>query len=345
MAEPIYQANKRVIFSTGQQNYFLNSVRKDLGLSWGEFADKIGVHRRTLNDWKLENYSLPLSVLEKILQFSKVKMPKSITVKDQYWYIKNSSKLGALAVLKKYGRIGGDPEYRKKKWYEWWEKEGQFNKDLLSHPKEIRKPRKSVDLAEFVGIVLGDGGITKSQVIISLDPKTDGEYIAFVTYLFTKLFGVKPSIYSKGMGASVVKVTISRVKLVNFCRSIGLKVGNKLKQGLDIPEWIKKRESFKISCIRGLMDTDGCFFVERHKIKGKTYCYPRTAITSYSEQLCYSVSTILKELGFSPRIRGGRNVQLENKEEIKKYFNLIRTNNLKHEKKYKTFFGGVLRIG
>ena len=335
---------KRVFFSSGRQKYFLSKARKNSNLSWILFTEKVGVHKRTLNDWRREKYSMPLDVVRKISKIAKIEIPKNIKIKEPFWYVYKGAKLGgrlgAIACFKKYGSYGGNPEYRKKKWYEWWEKEGKYNNNLTSVTKSIREPRKSIDLAEFAGIIIGDGGITKNQVIISLDPKTDREYVSFVTNFLTKLFGVKPSIYSKNKGVSVVKIAISRVKLVNFCRSIGLKVGNKLKQGLDVPDWIKEKESFKISCVRGLMDTDGCFFVERHKIKGKIYSYPRIAITSYSKNLCDSVFTILEELGFSPRIRGGRNVQLENIAEIKKYFKLIRTNNFKHKRKFETFLEG-----
>lgn len=131
------------------------------------------------------------------------------------------------------------------------------------------------------------------------------------------------------------------MELVKFCQSIGLKIGNKLKQNLDLPEWIKKHKSFKISCIRGLIDTDGCLFNECHRINGKIYCYPRLCFTSYSKNLRLSVFQILKELGYSPKIRTTRNVQIENREEIIKYFRLVGTHNLNLQKRYRFIFGGV----
>ncbi|XOB41964.1 MAG: hypothetical protein ACKKMS_01040 [Candidatus Nealsonbacteria bacterium] len=331
---------KRVIFPVGEQYHFLSKTVGKLKLSWAELTDIIGVHKRTFNDWKREKYSMPLRVVQDLSQKAKIQIPPNIELRDRYWYTALGSSAGAKAVLKKYGRIGGDLEYWKKKWYEWWEREGKYRKNLIvGVTKPIKKPRFSEELAEFVGIMIGDGGIAKKQVIVSLNRGTEKLYSIFVRSLIKKLFKVEPSIYNKHK--STVDVVVSRTKLVMFCKSIGLKIGNKLKQNLDIPEWIKRNKSFKISCIKGLIDTDGCLFREYHRINGRTYCYPRLCFTSYSTSLCSSVVRILKELDFSPKIRNKRNVQLENQSEIMKYFDLIGTHNPNIQKRYKLMLGGV----
>lgn len=340
MAELVnFKKDKRVIFPTGEQYKFLLRAVNKLRLSWSELAKKVGVHRRTLNDWKREKYSIPLRVVQILSHRANVPIPSNIEVKDRYWYTVLGASAGAKAVLRKYGRIGGNPEYRKKKWCEWWKKIGRFNKNKYFVTKTIAIPQKNADLAEFVGIMIGDGGITKKQVIVSLNRKTEKLYSVFVKEFLEKLFQVKPSIYHKDKSGT--DITISRTRLVAFCKSIGLKIGNKLKQDLDIPEWIRKDKNFEIPCIRGLVDTDGCIFNECHKIKGKRYCYPRFAFTSASKQLRVSVFEILKELDFTPRMRHNKDVQLENREEIIKYFKLIGTNNSNHLKRFNSFLGGV----
>lgn len=344
MAEPVKSKfDKRVFFPPGKQRLFLSTARESLKLSWSQFAEKVGAHKRTLNDWRREKYSTPLKIVLKISRLTNTEVPKDMKIREPFWYVRKGAKIGAklgtITCLRKYGRIGGDPEYRKKKWYEWWEREGKYKYDFIGTCKSIRKPNYSKNLAEFVGIMIGDGGITKYQVTVSLNSRTDKPYIIFVANLIRKLFGVKPRFYKKrGLEMSI---TVSRTSLVLFCKSIGLKIGNKLKQNLDIPEWIMKRSSFRISCMRGLMDTDGCFFNECHKINKKIYCYPRLAFSSNSKQLRSSVIKILKGLNLSPRIRSKRNVQLENKEDIVKYFDLIGTSNPKHKRKFKSAFGGV----
>jgi len=334
----MYKVDKRVIFRPGKQHRFLLTARKKLKLSWPQFVDKIGVHKRTFNDWKREKYSLPLGVLKRISRFAKLKIPSDIKIRQPFWSVKKAGKIAGKLIYQRYGRIGGDPEYRKKKWYEWWKKVGRFNKNKYFVTRAITIPQKNTDLAEFVGIMIGDGGISKSQVIVSLNHETEKLYSIFVKRLFKKLFEVKPSIYRKDK--STIDITVSRRELVRFCESIGLKIGNKLKQNLDIPEWIRRNKNFEISCIKGLVDTDGCVFNECHRIKEKKYCYPRLSFTSYSKKLCFSVFKIFKKLGFVPKIRNKRNVQLESRKDIIRYFHLIGTNNSYHKKRFKSFMEG-----
>jgi len=134
---------------------------------------------------------------------------------------------------------------RKKKWREWWQKEGQFTCSPIFKRKPIIKPRKNKELAEFIGIMLGDGGMTSKQAYITLHKKDDKEYIKFVSQLVEKLFGVAPSI-TKHSNPSVLRIVVSRVNLIDFLVGLGLKRGNKIKQQIDLPYWIKQNNNFAI---------------------------------------------------------------------------------------------------
>lgn len=196
-------------------------------------------------------------------------------------------------------------------------------------------PPRSEELAEFVGIMLGDGGMTSFQISITLGYKSDREYSVFVSALLKRLFLVAPSIYERDQ--SIIDIRISRKVLVNFCVSLGLCIGNKIRNKVDIPHWIKQNKIFLTACVRGMMDTDGCIFQECHAIGEKKYCYPRIALVSYSNTLRLSVFEGLKKLGFSPKERNGRSINLENKGEIQKYFSLVGTHNPKHQKRFEEF--------
>ena len=137
----------------------------------------------------------------------------------------------------------------------------------------------------------------------------------------------------------VVDLVISRTELVEYCRDeLGLKVGNKLKQGLDVPSWIRCKRGYIGACLRGMVDTDGSIFWERHKIKKKIYSYPRLSFVSASRPLRESVFLILRSFGFTPRMRKKdgvyRCVQLESMEEIRHYFETVGTHNPKHERRF-----------
>lgn len=333
--------DKRVVFNSAKaQKKFIEDAKKKVGCSWRLFADKIGAHTRTLNDWRRCKYSIPLSVFKKICNISKIKSPHGIEIKESLWWVQKSGKIGGLATYKKYGVLGGDQATRKQKWLKWYEEKGKFNLSKHFTAKKITTPKKSKELSEFVGIMLGDGGITEMQITITLHKTDDKEYSVFVANLIEELFSVKPSINHK-KDKEAINIVVSRINLVNFCNSIGLKKGNKVKQQVSIPSWILKNNDFKKTCLRGLIDTDGCIYNECHNIKRKRYCYPRLSFVNNSKPLRVSVFKILKELNFSPKIRGNRSVSLEKRKDIVQYFNTVGTNNPKHIKRFKSFTGGV----
>ncbi len=334
---------KRTIFPSGKQQYFLSEAVRNLDLSWPSFADKIGVHKRTLNDWKREGYSMPFNVVEKISKLAKVQVPKGIKVKEPFWYAhkgaKKGGKMGARACFKKYGSYGGDPGYRKKKWYEWWEREGKYKSNIISAVKPIKKPDFSEELAEFVGIVLGDGSISNTQVSFTFHAKDDREYSDFVVGLSKKLFDVYVGNYHDKK-ANVIRLYISRVRLVKFCtEKLGLKKGHKIRQQVNIPDWIKDNKKYAIACVRGLIDTDGCIFSHRYQVKGKTYEYKKLTFVSALQPLLDSVFNIIQHNGLNPRLaekgqQGLVDLRLDSIVDMRKYFEVFGSHNPKHLKRY-----------
>ncbi len=201
---------------------------------------------------------------------------------------------------------------------------------------DIFTPERSGELAEFVGIVLGDGGITDRQLKITVDSEKDAEYIPFITNLIVRLFKLTPSLRLR-VPRRAIDIVVSKTKLSTFLNSIGLRSGNKTLQQVDIPDWIKENTEYSTSCIRGLMDTDGCIYSERHTIKNKIYSYPRISIVNRSIPLLQSVYKILISLGFKAKIRGNRCVMLENREDVIRYFNEVGSNNPKHRNRFLEF--------
>lgn len=342
MAE-LYKTNyKRVFFQKSQQKIFLQQVCEKIRISSPELAKIAGISLRTLNDWRREKFSMSLPALKFLCKKAKVPIPENVELKDSFWYTKKGALLGGCAVYKKYGSVGGDPAYRMKKWYEWWNKEGKFKIHFASFSKSIHinKPRKSKDLAELVGIILGDGSITKNQVIITLHRINDFKYSKFVIKLIKKILKINPKIYYRN-DFSVLNIVISRVELVRFCvKSLGLKIGNKVKQQIDVPGWIMKNKNFKIACLRGLLDTDGSLIVHKYKSKGKFYIYKKVGFTSRSFPLLNSVHSILNELKIRHGLRGQRDIRIENKQFVEKYFKKVGSHNPKHIKRYLNYFIG-----
>jgi len=331
MAEKIN--SKRVVFSKGRQRSFINKILSKISVK--EAAEFCNLSERTIRDWRRERFLMNYESFKILAKKADSKIPNNIKLRDNYWYVSKGSSIGGIAVYKKYGRIGGDPEYRKKKWREWWRREGRYRKHpIINITKSISKPKFSSNLAEFTGIILGDGGITERQVRITLHDKDDREYGQFVIGLAKKLFNVPVGI-SHVKKDSVINYVISRTELVRFCTGkMGLKKGNKIKQQADIPNWIKKNKSYCLFCLRGLIDTDGCIFTHRYKSKGKWYSYKKIAFTSFSTPLLKTVFKIFKNNGFNPRFARGIDVRLDSTEDVKRYFSFIGSSNPKHLKRY-----------
>ncbi len=325
----------RTQFKSGKQKDFLERTQRILGLNNDKMAEFIGVHSRSFRDWKREKFLVPMTALRKLCTKLKIPIPPNIMLVDQYWYAIKGARKGGIAMYQKYGSIG-DPAIRKQKWQEWWEQKGKFQKHpMISNPLSFRKPKIDETLAEFFGIMMGDGGMSQYQVHVTLHHKDDLLYSRFVIDMLEKLFRVKVAI-TKRPEFSVNVLIVSRVGMVRYLHSLGLVIGNKIKQQIDIPQWIKDNKEFRIACIRGLVDTDGCVIQHNYKVNGKWYHYKKLAFTSASLPLRNSVFSMLKDLGFSPSITQSRDVRLNSKTDMRHYFELIGSHNPKHLKKWRS---------
>ncbi|MDP2630774.1 MAG: hypothetical protein Q8P56_05195 [Candidatus Uhrbacteria bacterium] len=244
--------------------------------------------------------------------------------------------LGWKTVMRKYGKIPKNEEYRKKKWLEWWGREGKHKfHQIINHPKLIAYPKYSEELAEFVGIILGDGGISDYQVIVTLNSEDEQEYASFVIHLARSLFRIPVRVSFRKNSLSM-DLVISRVALVRFCtEKLGLLRGDKIKHQVDIPEWIKKNQKYAVACVRGLVDTDGSVFTHRYKVNGKLYSYKKLEFCSRSEPLRFSVHRILGSLAIKGRLSRGYDIFIDDQKQVKRYFQVIGSHNPKHLMRYK----------
>ncbi len=204
---------------------------------------------------------------------------------------------------------------------------------LLKHPKKSHRkkvilPKHSILLAEFFGIMMGDGGINNLwQVTITLNSIKDALYSIYVSNLCNKLFGISPAIRKRKERNALV-ISLASTSVVDFLADEGLLRGNKLKQGLKIPEWILKKKSYHKACVRGLIDTDGCMFVHVHKVKNKIYKNIGLTFTSFSPELIFQVAEIFAEFGVVPHISGGgTTIYVYQADAVAKYLKIFDTSN------------------
>ncbi len=249
-------------------------------------------------------------------------------------HLRRAGRLGALARYKIYGNPGTDEGRRKagRILVEWI----RNNPDLarlqgVATAKEIKQPPFSPLLAEFVGVLIGDGGVRNGfQVTISFDQSKDQEYVQWLRRAIKSLFGLNSSLLLRknNLGGDIV---ISSVKLVRFLEKIaGLRPGNKLRNGLDLPAWIWTRRSYQIACLRGLMDTDGGPFIHRYQVNGKWYAYPKICFCSMSEALRSSVCRLFLDLGFHARLAKSNLIFIDRVDEVKRFYKIVGSRHKRH---------------
>lgn len=327
-------SRKRYKFPPGVQGEFIRACIKKSGGGNEVIAKKLSVSVRSITDWKREKFLISMNAARALSKLSGISIPRSGKPIDEFWYVSKGAKKGGIASYKKQGGAIGDPEKRKQRWREWWEHTGKFENREIFNRTLITIPKKDARLAEFVGIMLGDGGMSKSQITITLNRESDADYVRYVSNLIGVLFGIVPSLYNK-KGSLGIAVVVSSVNAIVFCQNIGLKTGNKIKQKVDMPDWVKNNRSFMKACIRGLVDTDGSVFTHKYRVDGKSYAYKKIDFSSCSRPLLNSVFVFLKDLGMRPRIeKNGKKLRIESIDTVKEYMKIIGTSNPKHLNRY-----------
>ena len=143
-------------------------------------------------------------------------------------------------------------------------------------------PKKILLISELLGIILGDGHVTmdytksKYLCLISLNSE-EKEQIYRVINLVKTIFNLEPSITHRDFDNTTL-IGFYHKELIEFLIYLGITPGNKVKNQVNIPRWIKnlinqKDQSDKIvedfykniiiSCIKGLFDTDGSIYLRK----------------------------------------------------------------------------------
>jgi len=324
--------SKRVYFSGNGQARFLNEMINRIGRPC--VAGLCGVDKRTFYDWRRGKYLITYDVVKKIVKRANAFMPLGITVLPEYWYVRKGAKRGAVKRNKLYGNPG-TPEGRRKGGLITVNK---FSKNICYAKrkgfivrKEIRCPPQSALLAEFIGIMLGDGSINKNQAKVTLSSKTDRGYAYFIQRIIKKLFNIKSPIAFRAK--NTIEIMIYSRNAVDFLVQCGLKTGNKVSNQIDVPRWIFNKGSFIKACLRGLIDTDGGIYFHDHVTKGIKYKNIGLCFTNRSLPLLNSANQMFLMLGLSAKSDKIRHVSLYGISNLDKYMSIIGSNNIKNKKK------------
>lgn len=304
----------RVSFKKSKQEQFLRLIKEKTNLKWGGLAAVAGVSARTFYDWRTEKYHMGLKAAERLSQVAGVSLPRTAKVIPEHWSVKKAARLGAKARYEKYGNPG-TLEGRRKGGLrsQAFRRTNPERYKSLTSIKKIATPQLSPYLAEFVGIVVGDGYLTKYFTNITLNSITEGDYALYVTSLAKQLFpGATVGILTRN-GKNAIDVRIYSKAVVDFLRSIGL------SKDKHIPVWIRSNSSYEKACLRGLFDTEGSVGFKVYKGESEACLYKQLTFTNRNPLILQFVSSSLAKLGYKPTSASKKNIYISNREDIGRF--------------------------
>lgn len=192
----------------------------------------------------------------------------------------------------------------------------KWRKECKNYFKELYRPLPaSGDLAELIGVSLGDGNISQfprtERLIIVSNAKNTGfvnRYSKIVENLFKK-----PPRVTKIKEKEAIRISFYQ-KFIS--KRLGIPLGNRGKSNIKIPGWIWKNNDFLIRYLRGLYEAEGSFCVHKPT---STY---KMLFSNRNPSLLENVFRGVEKLGFHPH-QSGHQVQLSRKEEVYRFKELI----------------------
>jgi hypothetical protein len=195
----------------------------------------------------------------------------------------------------------------------------------------------SHQMAELIGAIIGDGNIYKNRYVeISGDRNLDIDYYKnkLLPIIVKELYYI-PSIRTGSFG---VRLRINNKKFTLFLNNLGIQSGRGKTYKVLIPNIICQNWELSKSCIRGIIDTNGCLSFDKRKIYKTPY--PRIILHLRNKKLCLQIYKLLLSKGFKPTLSKqvtkygkAHTVYLNGKVQVLKYIKDIGFSNSRHSKK------------
>ena len=289
--------NKRVCFSSGDQNRFIKYLKDKSTLGWKELSKRLGVNESTLSkSYMFELCNLPYNTFKKILVIIN-KDEKSILKKYNGKIRREELVIGRKVFGEQRKALDKIKITFKSTNLNLILSEVKCSKSDLN--KGIKLPTSiTPELAEEIGMHFGDGFLSARKYDYRLKGNQIDEreyYSIYIAPLFKKLYNINVKLkdFDRSFGFEIYSKALWEFKT----KVIGIKPGK--KYGITFPE-ILKVNNIKIlgAFLRGLFDTDGSTGFKT-KYGYKNY-YPEITLALTSKRLIKDVAIILFMLGFNP---------------------------------------------
>ncbi|HUC31571.1 MAG TPA: LAGLIDADG family homing endonuclease [Candidatus Paceibacterota bacterium] len=190
-----------------------------------------------------------------------------------------------------------------------------FKKWRDSHRVRYAEIPHNGDLAEYIGVVLGDGNIeafprTERITIVGDAKKMDFiyRYTKMTQSLFKKAPAVAKASYSNAVRISLYQKFISK--------RLEIPTGNKEQFPHILPLWIENNEQYLIRFLRGLYEAEAYLSIH---LPTSTYNFGFVNTNPY---LLKIVEIALRRLEFHPEIRHNA-IRIRKKAEVERLKNLL----------------------
>lgn len=309
----------RVLFARGKQRAFIDQVCKKLGISAKRlcflYKSELNVGYSAMKRYRREEILMPLHLVEKLCQIMNIAF-ESLEIHEFFpenWGSVKGGRKGIRTLLLVY----------QESLSEWRMKGGRVAH--LKHPsrwsKEVVLPTLDNRLSEFIGIHLGDGTLTHYFIKITQDARYDLPYVSYIETLTKNLFGVPPTI-RKEKQRNLVYVQLFSKKACEYLHNKwSIPYGNKIKGIATIPREIMEDRELMISCLRGLVDTDGSVSKDGNCISIR-FSSQNKALVDQVEQIGRSLGIFTFRNPLETGTRSWKNVV--------KYFRIVGSSNLRH---------------
>jgi intein/homing endonuclease len=193
-----------------------------------------------------------------------------------------------------------------------WRVEMKYQGKIMSKYPELRR---NGDLAELIGVVLGDGHIEafpRTECLYILSNSNNKGFVRRYSEIVHRIFGKMPT-SSKLSSLQCIRI---RIYQKNISKRLGIPIGVRKDVITKIPTWILRNKSFMIRYLRGLYEAEGSVGVH---VPTGTY---KLFFTNSNASLRLIVVFLLERFGFHPHV-SGKNVQLSRKTEVERCIALI----------------------
>jgi intein/homing endonuclease len=288
----------RLQFQPGKQREVIYTYREKHSHTWKTMCSELDVKPGALHMWRLEQVLLPSTIYER-LDPERTFEQYIVKELDNNW-----------------GRSKG----------------GRNSHDTTT--TIINEPLYCAELAEFIGVLLGDGNSYWSQrhhiwQIRITGHRDEEEYFKqYLVPLCERLFHITPKVYFHKKTKAII-LAINSKNLSKYLEKIGFPPGNKVERQACGPTWVFSNKEYMKAYLRGLIDTDGSIY-----LAGK---WAQLSFKNSSVPLLEDHQKVSRELGLYASKITSKQVYISRQSHISKYYKEVGFHNLKNARRYERF--------